>query len=208
MAKGSGLADKKLKQLAERIDAAKAEVDTARGTVGNLYQELEQGGEHRMAFKTAMRLRGMEATQRAAYLRSLKRYISLFSLDTQADAFDAETGKDGAGLVTVEGGDGGQGGGTNGADGGGERMEDEGQGQGAAAADDLSDAERIALAEEGRTAAMNGKTEADNPHQGAKGAVWLAAFNQENANSGEEGGVTKLAGRRGRARGASETRIH
>lgn len=78
--------------LVKRIDGKRQRLDDARGELGNLYQEVEDIGEHRTALKFALKLRDMEQDKRNDFLHKLSQYCNLLGVWSQGDLFGDEPG--------------------------------------------------------------------------------------------------------------------
>src|SRR5690242_3765997 len=86
---GVGFDTEKFKAIIRRIDTAKSEADDARSDLGNLYKEAEESlGLNRPALKQALKIRGMEAVKREAFLRDLDQYLHVLGVGRQDDLFE------------------------------------------------------------------------------------------------------------------------
>lgn len=76
----------KLRALVGRLKHMKAEMDEARGEMGNAFKNAENDlGINRMALKQAIRLEGMDPLKRADWLRSFESYCHILGIDAQAE---------------------------------------------------------------------------------------------------------------------------
>lgn len=78
----------KVEKTAKNIRTYKAEMDKARGEVGQYFKQFEEEGGHKKALKTAMSIADMESVQAQEFWRCLIQYMDDLGVFEQQDLFD------------------------------------------------------------------------------------------------------------------------
>lgn len=80
-------------KAARHINSYKADMDKARGELGQIYKQFEEDGGHKKAFKDALKMQNMEPISAQEYWRSLNQYMKDLGIFDQMDMFDPVPGQ-------------------------------------------------------------------------------------------------------------------
>lgn len=82
------MTDNQIKQTAAKYERSKADMDEARGEIGQMIKQFEEDGGHKKALKTAVALKNMESSKAQDYWRALQRYCNVLGVWDQGDMLD------------------------------------------------------------------------------------------------------------------------
>lgn len=85
---GGGMTKQKLENFASRYLKLKAEADEIRGDMGPLLKDFEEQGGHKLALKTALKVKNMETSKAQDFYRAFENYMEALGVFDQHDLFD------------------------------------------------------------------------------------------------------------------------